>query len=185
MTFNFKEELDLIKAAQKYARNIKTMCPAYYHSLPNILHKLKKSIEEKDNMLKNDIGEFSDGYHSFNELYHHRTILFSVICNQHPDLAWKSLHHHDPNEPMYDGMFIVGIDTPTGQATYHCDIDPYWDMFNIPELDRAPEWDGHTPDDAIQRISTIVPVENDSSLVDIWDIYDLDSIDPGKLLNSK
>lgn len=27
-------------------------------------------------------GELSDGYHSFNELYYHRMILFSIICNQ-------------------------------------------------------------------------------------------------------
>ena len=26
-------------------------------------------------------GDTSDGYHTFNELYRHRAILFSVICN--------------------------------------------------------------------------------------------------------
>lgn len=49
---------------------------------------------------------------------------------------------------MYDGMFIVGIETPDGQATYHYNVDPYWDMFQCKEVDRAPEWDGHTPDQA-------------------------------------
>ena len=33
------------------------------------------------------MGEISDGYHTFNELYHHRAVLFSVICNSHPKLA--------------------------------------------------------------------------------------------------
>lgn len=98
-------------------------------------------------------GETSDGYHTFNELYHHRAILFSVIVRDHQELAWKSKLHHDGT--MYDGMFIVGIDTPNGQATYHYDIDPYWEMFECKELDRAPEWDGHTSDDAIARIATI------------------------------
>lgn len=56
---------------------------------------------------------------------------------------------------MYDGMFIVGIDTPAGPATYHYDVEPYWDMFPCEVLDRAPEWDGHTPDDAIERIGTL------------------------------
>lgn len=56
---------------------------------------------------------------------------------------------------MYDGMFIVGIDTPDGQATYHYDIDPYWGMFRCKELDRAPEWDGHTPEQAIERIGKL------------------------------
>ena len=98
-------------------------------------------------------GETSDGYHTFNELYHHRAVLFSVIVRDHIDSAWKSKAHHDGS--MYDGMFIVGIETPSGQATYHCDIDPYWDMFDCKELSRAPEWDGHTPDDAIERIATL------------------------------
>lgn len=95
-------------------------------------------------------GETSDGYHTFNELYHHRAVLFSVIVANYPDMAWKSKKHHDGT--MYDNMFIVGIDTPDGQATYHYDIDPYWDMFKCRVLDNAPEWDGHTPAQAIERI---------------------------------
>lgn len=75
-------------------------------------------------------GATSDGYHTFDELYHH-------------------------DGTMYDGMFIVGIDTPAGPATYHYDVEPYWDMFPCRVLDRAPEWDGHTPDDAIERIGTL------------------------------
>lgn len=98
-------------------------------------------------------GETSDGYHTLNELYHHRAVLFSVIVHDHQDLAWKSKLHYDGT--MYDGMFIVGIDTPQGQATYHYNIDPYWDMFDCKELDRAPEWDGHTSDEAIERIATL------------------------------
>lgn len=99
------------------------------------------------------IGDLSDGYHTFNELYHHRAILFSVICNSMPDKAWKS-KLHDTGD-MYDGMFIVGIETPDGQATYHYDIDPYWDMFKVKELEKTPEWDGHTPQVAIERIAKL------------------------------
>ncbi len=99
------------------------------------------------------IGDLSDGYHTFNELYHHRAVLFSVICNSRPDIAWKS-KLHDTGD-MYEGMFIVGIETPQGQATYHYDIEPYWDMFKVKELDRAPKWDGHTPQEAIKRIESL------------------------------
>lgn len=98
-------------------------------------------------------GSTSDGYHTFDELYHHRAVLFSVIVAMFRGLSWKSLHHHDGT--MYDGMFIVGIDTPAGPATYHYDVEPYWDMFPCEVLERAPEWDGHTPDDAIERIGTL------------------------------
>lgn len=102
---------------------------------------------------KEGIGELSDGYHTFNELYHHRAILFSVICNLMPEKAWKS-KLHDTGD-MFDGMFIVGIETEQGQATYHYDIEPYWDMFRVKELEKAPKWDGHTPEEAIDRISTL------------------------------
>lgn len=98
-------------------------------------------------------GETSDGHHTFNELYHHRAVLFSVIVANYSERAWKSKKHHDGT--MYDGMFIVGIDTPTGQATYHYDIDPYWDMFTCKVLENAPEWDGHTPAQAIERIGKL------------------------------
>lgn len=100
-------------------------------------------------------GDTSDGYHTFNELYRHRAILFSVICNERPEVSWKSKRHHDGT--MYDGMFIVGIDTPEGQATYHYDINPYWNLFRVKELELAPEWDGHTPGEAIRRIGTLTP----------------------------
>ena len=100
-------------------------------------------------------GETSDGYHTFNELYHHRAVLFSVIVRAFPDQAWKSRKHHDGS--MYDGMFIVGIETPDGQATYHYDIKPYWYMFECKELEYAPEWDGHTSAQAIDRIGQLEP----------------------------
>ena len=67
---------------------------------------------------------------------------------------------------MYDGMFIVGIETPDGQATYHYDIDPYWDMFKCEELEYAPEWDGHMPAQAIDRIGKLEPMRNGRW---IWD----------------
>ena len=78
---------------------------------------------------------------------------------------------------MYDGMFIVGIETPEGQSTYHYDIDPYWDMFDVQELDRAPKWDGHTPTDAIDRIKSIQdteklePIFNIPTKSEFYDLY--------------
>lgn len=117
----------------------------------------KELVKENTKLiLSEEYGKVSDGYHTFDELYHHRAILFAVICNNNPELAWKS-KLHDTGD-MYDGMFIVGIDTPKGQATYHYDIEPYWNIFNIKELDHAPKWDGHTPDDAIMRIASLADI---------------------------
>lgn len=100
------------------------------------------------------IGDLSDGYHTFNELYHHRAVLFSVICNSLRGIAWKSKQHADGT--MYDGMFIVGVNTPDGQATYHYNLEPYWNLFQVTELNRAPVWDGHTSAQAIERIGKLV-----------------------------
>ena len=104
-------------------------------------------------------GETSDGYHTFNELYHHRAVLFSVIIKAFSGKAWKAKKHEDGS--MYDGMFIVGVETPDGQATYHYDIDPYWEMFKCRELEYAPKWDGHTPQEAIERIGKLEPVRHE------------------------
>lgn len=93
----------------------------------------------------------SDGYHTFEELYYHRMILFSLICKAHKDKAWKSKQHHDGT--MFDGYFIVGIDTPEGRYSYHYDLQ-YWDDFDVKELERAPEYDGHKPSD-IDRLKTL------------------------------
>lgn len=105
-------------------------------------------------------GNTSDGYHTFNELYHHRAVLFSVIVGNFATRAWKSKLHADGT--MYEGMFIVGIETPDGQATYHYDVEPYWHLFRCKEVERAPEFDGHTPDQAIERIGKLVDCKTDA-----------------------
>lgn len=108
----------------------------------------KQAIEAWNQRVVN--GETSDGYHTFNELYHHRAVLFSKVVAIAGERAWKSKLHADGT--MFDGYFIVGVETPEGQATYHYEIDPYWEMFDCKEMEQAPVWDGHTPEDAINRI---------------------------------
>ena len=97
-------------------------------------------------------GQISDGSHTFDELYYHRMVLFSIICNQNKELAWKSKLHQDGT--MYDNYFIVGITTPEGDYTYHYDLE-YWDMFKVKELEKAPEWDGHKPKDITRLYSLL------------------------------
>ena len=93
----------------------------------------------------------SDKWHTFDELYYHRMILFLSIQLSHKDKAWKSKQHHDGT--MFDDSFIVGIDTPKGQYSYHYDLK-FWCMFEgIKELDFAPEYDGHKPCDIDRLLS--------------------------------
>jgi hypothetical protein len=104
------------------------------------------------NKTKIKVGEISDGYHTFDELYYHRMVLFAMVCNTYKQKAWKSLKHSDGT--MFDNYFIVGITTPRGNYTYHYD-EQYWDYFEVKELDSAPEWEGHKPSD-IERLFTLL-----------------------------
>lgn len=111
----------------------------------------------------NDINDISDGSHSFRELYAHRATLFSVICNMYKSISWKSWnHHHEENFPMYDDYFVVGIDTPEGQYSYHYHKD-WWDKFDVPELEEAPKFDGHQPDDVDRLFSLFEQPEEEKN----------------------
>ena len=106
--------------------------------------------------------EISDGHHTFGDLYRHRIILFCALCNLLPEISWKSKKHFDEeNDPMFNGSFIAGINTPKGPAAYHIKLI-YWDLFNIPELERAPRYDNYSEEDVIDRIGFLT-VENNKS----------------------
>jgi hypothetical protein len=142
---------EAIEHAGKEAERLEAVncldCANEHRQLYLWLKELKQLRELNMSVKKS---ETTDGYHTFGELYRHRAVLFSVICNQNKNLAWKSKLHSDGT--MYDGMFIVGINTPEGVATYHCDVGPFWEYFDVEELPAAPVWDGHTPEIALERL---------------------------------
>ncbi len=107
--------------------------------------------KEKELLAK---GELSDGYHTFNDLYYQRCMLFATIVNTYSKLAWKS-HRHENGELCFGGgWFIVGIDTPDGSYTYHYE-NKYWDLFDCEELEYSKHWDGHTDKDVTRLLSLI------------------------------
>ena len=65
----------------------------------------------------------------------------------------KSHRHYDGEECFGGGWFIVMAELPTGQISNHYE-NRHWELFNIPELDTAWEWDGHTPNEAADRIES-------------------------------
>jgi hypothetical protein len=98
------------------------------------------------------VGEVSDGYHTFNELYEHRAALFIALMSVLPDRAWVSRLHQD--ETMFPGFFIAGFNTPEGDITYHLAED-LWQVAlctGCTILQNAPHWDGHTPEQCIGRL---------------------------------
>lgn len=98
-------------------------------------------------------GDFSvsDSYHSFDELYSHRMLLYISLMKSYPHISWKSKKHNDGSE--YEGYFIAGMKLPVGDISYHI-IDKFWDLLsNVKELENAPPWDSHTSDDVLNRLN--------------------------------
>jgi hypothetical protein len=88
-------------------------------------------------------GDMSDGYHTFDELYEHRCLLFINLCLAHVDDAyWR---------PHYEGWPLIGLLTKEGQVTYHVP-EKYLPLFKDKIGTVGPEWDGHTPQDVVKRL---------------------------------
>lgn len=108
------------------------------------------------------VGQLSDGYHSFDQLYQHRVELYITICKQlrfskdPTRVVWFSKKHSDGTE--FPGWFLLGIGVTKGyQITYHLPVEPYLNRVTamFEELPQAPEFDGHTSDDVIQRLKKL------------------------------
>ena len=99
-----------------------------------------------------DMGEVSDGYHTFNELYYYRMLYNAAFFNLLPkEWVHKSKRHHTGEECFGGGWFIVMANLPTGQISNHYELKD-WDLFQVPEKEFADEWDGHTPQEAAERL---------------------------------
>jgi len=117
-------------------------------------------INEGRNEQKLNVGEISDGYHTFDELYDHRIMLFLALCNMMDERsiensedrpAWYSKYHSDGTR--IDGWFIVGLFYEKGnQITYHIPESYEKHLLNLRCLDRAPEWDEHSSEDVLERL---------------------------------
>ena len=115
-----------------------------------VCEEVQKALSPKPSGGDAFTGDTSDGYHTFNELYEHRHILFLSVLTANIDRAWRSKMHDDGT--MFDGWFVAGLKTVIGQATYHLPIR-MWSLFDaIPELEKAPPFDGHTAEDTLKRL---------------------------------
>lgn len=108
-----------------------------------------------------DTNLISDGYHTFGELYEHRIVLYILtarLLTQSPHYkgkeVWKSKYHSD--NTIYSGWFILGIGKKQGeQITYHLPMDYWADCAFAETLDKAPEFDGHTSKDVLNRLRNL------------------------------
>lgn len=103
-----------------------------------------------------DVGEVSDGYHTFNELYRYSMLynaaFFNLLARSGQVEVCKSRRHSDGEKCFgSDDWFIVMAILPTGQVSNHYE-SKYWDLFDVPERETAFEYDGHTPNEASDRL---------------------------------
>lgn len=99
-------------------------------------------------------GTASDGYHTFQDLYRHRVALFIALCRLTDLPCWRSWRHFDGSQ--FEGWFIMGIGTRRGQQiTYHLPADKWGETEFAVTRQRAPRWDGHTPEDVIERLGKL------------------------------
>ena len=142
--------------------------------LKHIQRLINSFKEENPN---ESVGELSDTYHSFNDLYKHRTILTALAFLSLP-YTWKSKIHEDGT--MYNGMFVVGAPTPEGMISYHYDLE-YWDLFKIPELPHAPHFTGYTDNDVLERLIYIIK-NSSTKLFNLDDIQKIEEIVKSEIL---
>lgn len=104
-----------------------------------------------------------DNHHTMEELYEYRmlynALLFREWRDNPPDpevsVVVKSWKHSDGEPCFGGGWFIVVADTPAGQISHHYKAE-HWDLFDIPEVEIPPAYDGHTPADVAQRLRALL-----------------------------
>ena len=120
-----------------------------------------------------DIGELSDGYHTYKELYEFRKVYNAALFNEWAENletssdfgqalfnvpkynVHKSWRHSDGELCFGGGWFIVSAMLPTGLISNHYKAED-WDLFKIPEVDKALfEFDGHTSEDVLNRLKKL------------------------------
>ena len=129
-------------------------CRSLESELKRLEHITLDDVKDETN--PKDMGEVSDGYHTFNELYEYRLLYNAALFNEFAKQGLYDVHKsrkHSDGEYPFDNpnWFIVMAELPTGQISNHYEMKN-WDKFQIPEKPLANKWDGHTPKDVAERL---------------------------------
>jgi len=135
-----------------------------------IILEVQKGINDTPSDVR---GSYSDGYHTFDELYEFRKIFNAVLFNEWGQYSngsigsdldtlikpkydvHKSWKHHDGELCFGGGWFIVVAILPSGQISNHYEAKD-WDLFKVPIAEKAKyEFDGHTSADVLERLKNL------------------------------
>lgn len=100
-----------------------------------------------------EVGGVSDGYHTFNELYEHRHLLFLHLVASNKKDAFKTWK--DDKGELWEGWFILGLNTKHGQITYHLP-ERYWLDAEVVAIEHNSDYDGHTAQDVLERLDAFL-----------------------------
>lgn len=154
-------------------------------ALREALAHLDAALDERDHLAAQVAEKDAnprDEHHTMAELYEYRMLYNALAANLMPENAVKSWRHSDGEECFGGGWFIVSLDLPTGQVSNHYRAE-HWGLFAVPEAETAPEWDGHTPAVAAERLRAFRPSiepsdeEVERAAKEIWRWFVGDSLD--------
>ncbi len=93
-----------------------------------------------------------DAIKAKDQAYRERNMLVSALSKFFP----SSLERHPDSDTAWDNdwRWIVFIDLPTGQATWHIH-DSELPLFDHLIRHLHPKWDGHTTEEKYQRLAAI------------------------------
>ena len=160
--FNYEFDTDVVVSPERFATEEEK--EKLFQAIKDNGYKWNpetKTLEKLVDM--EDKGNISDGYHTFNELYEYRLLynasMFNELAKQGLYDVHKSKKHSDGTIPFGDkNWFIVQAELPTGQISNHYEMKD-WDLFNIPEKEKANPYDGHTPQDVAKRLRDFLSLE--------------------------
>lgn len=106
----------------------------------------------------------SDGYHTFAELYHYRMLYNALLFNEWARAGLYDVHkavRHADGGVIFGGRwFVVYAQLPTGQISNHYEIAADWYKFRVPIRNTGAEWDGHTSQQAAERLAAMLTEES-------------------------
>jgi len=107
-----------------------------------------------------EVGQVSDGYHTFDELYEFRALFHALLLNEWKNNSSikveKSRRQQDGSLCDNGDFFIVVAQLPSGQISNHYPMK-YWDYFKITESEKVTiAYDGHSSSDVLRRMKSYI-----------------------------
>lgn len=132
-----------------------------HHETKQPYRSIPKAAIDEALLTRDELGTLTDGYHTFNELYAHRNLLFLTLATLLASMksncrVTKSRKNSDGSS--WDGWFVITVNLDGSeemQLSYHLP-DAFWDSAMFEEEEVNSSYDGHTSQDVLGRLQSWV-----------------------------